>query len=152
MRGVQALHPNSNSFLEELTLLSFAEIYESNLEDLRHELHQAKRSLERKRKEGMQSLTTILEFTIFQEHFKEVFHELFQLCKIAIRISVSNVSWEQSFSTLKLIKNHPRTTMSDERLSDLGVLSVESRRANSLDMEFIRLFGSQHKKHRIQLF
>ncbi|XP_077053348.1 zinc finger MYM-type protein 1-like [Siphateles boraxobius] len=153
MRGVQALHPNSNSFLQESPFFSFAEIYESDLDDLKHELHQAKRILERKRKEGMQSLTSILEFTVFLEPFKEVFHELFRLCKIAIAIPVSTASCERSFSTLKLIKNHLRTTMSDERLSDLGVHSVESRRAKSLDMdEFIRLFGSQHKNRRIQLF
>lgn len=92
MRGVQALHPNSNCFLEESPLFSFTEIYKLNLEDLRHELHQAKRILERKRKEGMQSLTTTLEFTIFLEPFSEVFHKPFRLCKIAIAIPVSNAS------------------------------------------------------------
>lgn len=44
----------------------------------------------------------------------------------------------RSFSTLKLIENHLRTAMTDERLSDLGVLSIELQRAKSLDMnEFI---------------
>ena len=38
--------------------------------DLRHKLHQAKRILERKSKGGMQSLTSILDFTVFLEPFK----------------------------------------------------------------------------------
>ena len=35
--------------------------------------------------------------------------------------------------------------MNNERLSDLGVLSMESKRAKALDMdEFVRLFSSKH--------
>lgn len=101
----------------------------------------------------MQRLTTLLEFVVFLEPFKDVFHELFRLGKIAIVIPVSSASCERSFSALSLIKNHLRTTMSDERLSHLGVLSIESPRAKALDMnEFVRRFSPCHKNRRIMLF
>lgn len=87
----------------------------------------------------MQTLNTLLELVVFLEPFKEVFYELFRLLRIAIVIPVSSASCERSFSALSLIKNKLRTTT---RLSHLGVLSIESRRAKSLDMnEFVRRFS-----------
>jgi len=120
------------------------------LGDLKHELYQTKRVLERKEKKQM---TSLIEFVVFLEPFKDVFHELFRLCKIAIVTPVSSAACERSFSALKLIKSHLRTTMGDERLSHLGVLSIESRRAKSLNMdEFLKRFSSSHKNRRIVLF
>uniref|UniRef100_A0A671K1Y8 HAT C-terminal dimerisation domain-containing protein n=1 Tax=Sinocyclocheilus anshuiensis TaxID=1608454 RepID=A0A671K1Y8_9TELE len=121
MHGIQALHLKSSTFLQEEPLFSFAEIFDSNIEDLKHELYQTKRVLERK---GKNQMTSLIEFVVFLEPFKEVFHELFRLCKIAIVTPVSSAACERSFSALKLIKNHLRTTMGDERLSHLGVLIV----------------------------
>ena len=44
---------------------------------------------------------------------------------------------ERTFSTLKLIKTHLRTTMADMRLSSIAVISVHKKRAKNLDMERI---------------
>lgn len=111
-----------------------------------------KRILERKVKSGIQKPSSLVELTKFVEPFKEVFHELFRLCKIAIAIPVSTASCERSFSTLKLIKTHLRSTMDDDRLSSLGILSVESRRAKSLDLdEFVNRFAANHNNRRIRL-
>lgn len=124
-----------------------------NVEDLANEVYQIKRVLDRKEKNGMQKLTNLIEFVAFLEPFKEVFHELFRLGKIAVVTPVSSASCERSFSVLALIKNHLRTTMGDARLSHLSVLSVESRRAKSLDLdEFVRRFSSKHGNRRILLF
>lgn len=83
----------------------------------------------------------------------EVFHELFRLCKIAVALPVTTASCERSFSALKLIKNHLRTTMADDRLSHIGVLSIESRRAKALNLDdFIKVFANKHKNRRINLF
>lgn len=111
MKGIQALHPQSVTFLQEEDLLSFAKILDSNVEEVSNELYQIERMLDREEKSGMQRLTTLLEFVAFLEPFKEVFHELFRLCKIAVLIPVSNASCERSFSDLALIKNHLRTTV-----------------------------------------
>ncbi len=74
--------------------------------NLSHELHQARRLLQRKQQSGMQ-----------------------KLCKIDLTLPVSSAASERSFSALKLIKTHLRTTMTDDRLSHIGVLSIEARRA-----------------------
>uniref|UniRef100_A0A3P8Y0Z0 Uncharacterized protein n=1 Tax=Esox lucius TaxID=8010 RepID=A0A3P8Y0Z0_ESOLU len=111
----------------------FARMYESNIEDLGYELHQFRRILERKIQSGMQKPSSVVELALFIEPYKEVFFELFKLCKI-------------------LVKTYLRSTMSDDRLSNLGVLSIESRRAKALNLdEFADLFAKKHKNCRIQL-
>ena len=45
--------------------------------------------------------------------------------RIFLTITVSTASCERSFSKLKLIKMYQRSTMSQERLSNLAILSIE---------------------------
>lgn len=153
MRGVQALNPKSSTFLHDDQVFGLSEIYGCDREDLTHELHQARRILTRKAESGAAQLESILDVVVFLEPYQEVFVELFRLCKIALALPVSSASCERSFSALKLIKNHLRATMLDGRLSHLGVLSIESRRARALNMDdFIKVFASKHKNRRIILF
>ncbi len=79
MQGIQALNPKSRNFLDEETIFGFARIYECDTDDIKHELHQVRRVLERKFQTGIE-LSSLLEFTIFFEQFKEVFYQLFRLC------------------------------------------------------------------------
>ena len=68
--------------------------------------------------------------------YAEAFYELNRLIGIAVTLPVTSVKAERSFSCLKLmIKTHLRTTMLDDRLSDIAVLFVHSQRANMLDLE-----------------
>lgn len=144
MNGIQTLNPTSDVFLKEKSLFPFARMYESNIEDLGHELHQFRRLLERRIQSGMQRPSSVVELALFIEPYKEVFFELFKLCKIAVSIPVSTASCELSFSALKLVKTYLRSTMSDDRLSNLGVLSIESRRAKALSLdEFADLFAKK---------
>ena len=109
--------------------------------------------MSRKAESGAAQLGNILDLTVFLEPYQEVFVELFRICKIAPVLPVSSAAGERSFSALKLIKNHLRTTMQDNRLSHLGLLSIESRRAKALNMDdFIKVFASKHKNRRIALF
>ena len=71
---------------------------------------------------GIDRPSTLLDFFVFLEPYKDVFHKLFRLCKISVVIPVSTASCERSFSALKLIKPHLRTTMADERLGHLGLV------------------------------
>uniref|UniRef100_A0A672MG13 HAT C-terminal dimerisation domain-containing protein n=1 Tax=Sinocyclocheilus grahami TaxID=75366 RepID=A0A672MG13_SINGR len=152
MNGIQALNPKCDAFLKEDVLYSLGRMYSSNIEDLGHEIHQFRRILDRKIKQGMQRLSSIVELASFMEPYSEVFFELFKLCKISVAIPISTSSCERSFSTLKLVKTHLRSTMADERVSNLGVLSIESKRANELNLdEFVDLFARDHKNWRIQL-
>ncbi|XP_026034437.1 zinc finger MYM-type protein 1-like [Astatotilapia calliptera] len=44
MRGIQALNPKSKSFLSEEIVVSLAGLYDCDIEDLKHELYQARKS------------------------------------------------------------------------------------------------------------
>ena len=56
---------------------------------------------------------------------------------------------EQSFSTLKLVKNYLRSIMSEERLSDLAMLSIENERAKKLDIsKVVDIFAQEKARKR----
>lgn len=61
--------------------------------------------------------------------------------EIALRIFVStpatNCTVERSFSVLKRMKNYLRSTMSQERLNSLALLTIESDLTSSLEYEDI---------------
>lgn len=54
-----------------------------------------------------------------------------------LTLPVTVASAERSFSKLKLIKNYLRSTMSEQRLSGLAILSIENARAKQLDLNHI---------------
>jgi hypothetical protein len=151
MCGIQALNPVDNSFLKADMLEPFAVIYSGNTEDLRHECHQLKRVIERAGKERT-NLTSLLCLAQFLEPYRLAFHEIFRLVKIALVLPVSSAACERSFSALKLIKTHLRSTMSDIRLGNISILSVESRRANCIDLNaFVDEFDSNHCNRKLLL-
>ncbi|CAI5684850.1 zinc finger MYM-type protein 1-like [Oreochromis niloticus] len=152
MKGVQALNPSSGTFLREEDVLLLARAYDSNTDDLKHEVPQIRRVLERLAKSDETVPTTLLQFVSFLESYNDVFFELFRLCKIAVVLPVSSASCERTFSALRMIKNYLRSTMTEERLSNLSILSIESKRTKALDLdEFVRWFAHQHGNRRIQL-
>ena len=53
--------------------------------------------------------------------------------RILLTIPVSVATAERSFSKLKLIKNYLRSTMSQERLNGLAMLSIETAMVEKLD-------------------
>ena len=54
-----------------------------------------------------------------------------------LRICVSVASCERSFSKLKLIKSYLRSTMSQVRLTNLAMLSIEHEVAKSIDFDSV---------------
>lgn len=72
--------------------------------------------------------------------------------KLFLTIPVTVASAERSFSKLKLIKTYLRSTMSQERLSGLAVLSIESRRARSIDLKtVIQDFAQKNARRRARI-
>jgi hypothetical protein len=55
------------------------------------------------------------------------------ILKLYMTLPFTKTEGERSFSVLKRVKNHLRSTMSQERLSSLSVLSIESAISSSLD-------------------
>uniref|UniRef100_A0A8C1TZ08 HAT C-terminal dimerisation domain-containing protein n=1 Tax=Cyprinus carpio TaxID=7962 RepID=A0A8C1TZ08_CYPCA len=125
MRSIQSLSPQSDAFLKESDVFHLAVFL----------IGEVKKPY------------STVELVCFIEPYREVFFELFRLCKIAVTLPVSSASCEHSVSTMKLIKTFLLSTTTDERLSDLGVLSIESRRAKPLDLDvFVDRFSSQHNR------
>ena len=73
------------------------------------------------------------------------------LClKLYLTISVSIASCDRSFSKLKMIKSYLRSTMSDDRLSALSILSIERDYVQQLDFEDIVADFSSAKVRKVQ--
>lgn len=150
MKGVQALTPGHALFMDIETLKIFAEFYHSNMEDIGHEVHQLRRLLQRADNAG--KVMTLLDLIHFVEPYRLAFHELYKLLNIAVVLPVTSASCERSFSALKLIKTHLRTTMCNDRLSNIAILSIESGRLKSLDLnEFVDEFDAKHNNRRLLL-
>ena len=73
-------------------------------------------------------LNTIRKFKL-DEFFCNVCTALRMFCTLPVTVS----SAERSFSKLKLIKNFLRSTMSQGRLNDLAMLSIEAELAKRID-------------------
>ena len=64
--------------------------------------------------------------------------------RILLTIPVTIASTERSFSKLKLIKSYLRSTMSQERLSGLAILSIKKKMLEELEYKIlISQFASQ---------
>ena len=55
--------------------------------------------------------------------------------RLLLTQTTSIASCERSFSKLKLIKNYLRSTMMQERLSSMALMSVESKILDSIDLD-----------------
>jgi len=63
--------------------------------------------------------------------------------RIYLTVGVSVASCERSFSKLKLIKSYLRSTMGQNRLSNLAILSIDRNKAENIDFEnIIKSFAS----------
>ncbi|XP_055307311.1 uncharacterized protein LOC129571529 [Sitodiplosis mosellana] len=66
-----------------------------------------------------------------------IYPNLTTALKIFLTLPVTIASAESSFSKLKLIKNYLRTSMSQDRLSNLSMISIESELLDSIPQETI---------------
>ena len=62
------------------------------------------------------------------------FPDLLACCQIALTLPVglASASAERSFSTMRRIKTHLRSSMADERLSSLAIITVERELSEAL--------------------
>jgi hypothetical protein len=77
-----------------------------------------------KKKENCESIENI--FKICRSFgIKKIFPHMYTALSIAVTLPVSSASPERAFSKLKLIKNRLRSTMNEERLEALMIISCE---------------------------
>ena len=82
------------------------------------------------------TLLNVLQFIAEMDLIEECPNLTLSL-KLFLTICVSVSSCERSFSKLKLIKSYLRSTMGQERLSGLAVLSIENEATKYIDFDYV---------------
>ena len=67
----------------------------------------------------------------------ENFPNILVAYRILLTIPITVASTQRSFSKLKLIKSYLRTSMTQDRLNGLAILSIEKNILKSIDVEHI---------------
>ena len=146
MKAVQACNPTSSHFLEESDLKEMSTLYSVNDDLLANECLLAKRTLADK------NLESALDVYGHLLPLQTAFPILIKLFRIALTLAVSTAQCERSFSALKRIKTYLRTTMSEQRLSDMSLLSIERDLSNTISFDdVIERFENSDKNRNIIL-
>lgn len=128
-------------------MLPLVENYGLDEDAIDVEARLAKRTLEKK--DDMNDISDVMLSLI---PLKDAFPELLKLVRISMTIAVNTAHCERSFSTLKRIKTYLRSTMSDQRLNDLAILSIERELSSSISLEkVVTEFRSCDHNRRIML-
>jgi hypothetical protein len=134
--GISALIPNSNLFLKDDALLHFGILFGVSTDGLMVEINSLQRYLEYKKKSNVwKHPTSLRELLKIISSMHDIYPQVLTLLLIANTLPVTSASCERTFSTLRRIKNYMRTTMGQDRLSSLSVLSICSERAAALNLD-----------------
>lgn len=94
-------------------------------------------------------LNEVLKFMISRDMVSS-YPNLYTLYKIFYTLPVSSATAERSFSRLKLLKTYLRSTMTEDRLSNLAILSIESNIAQTINFnKVISTFASMKKRRKL---
>lgn len=96
------------------------------------------------------SALEILKY-IYKNKLSDDFSNVAIAYRIFLTIPITVASAERSFSKLKLIETFLRTTMSQERLAALSILSIEHEEASSLNFEEVIDLFSSAKSRKVYL-
>lgn len=147
MKAVQACSPGSSNFLRAEDLCVLAEAYDIDADAVTLEARLAQASLKGK---DMDNLGHVLHELA---PLKAAFPCLTTVIHIALTFAVSSATCERSFSALTRIKTWRRSTMSEPRLNDLAVLSMERDLSRTLDLgAVVQEFAALDKNRRIALY
>ena len=88
---------------------------------------------------------------IYQKGLYNIFPQTCIALRIFITMPVSVAEGERSFSKLAIVKNHLRSTMGQDRLSSLVLLSCEHDLAKQLNYDSVINSFASARARRIQL-
>ncbi len=86
---------------------------------------------------GRSDISSLASFRSYLYSSQPAYGSIFKLTQIALTIAVTSAESERSFSSLKRIKTRLRTTMVEERLADLSILSIEKETVRHLNLNSI---------------
>ena len=84
----------------------------------------------------------ISTFLMFSKYLQDIHGNLAIALRILLTVPVTVATAERSFSKLKLIKTFNRSSMKDERLSGLAMISIESDMARLNMTDVINTFAT----------
>ena len=88
---------------------------------------------------------------IHEKDLSEIYPNLWTALRISITLPVTVAAAERSFSKLKLIKTYLRSTMAQERLSGLAVISINLQLVEKISFEDIIDDFALRKARRVKL-
>lgn len=139
----------------EVACRGLADTYNSDIsgDELFSELSSARSVLQDQKllSSGM-SFADFLGCLVEHDLSDHVYPNLSTALRLFLTIPVTVASSERSFSKLKLIKNYLRSSMGQERLSDLAVLSIEHEAASELDYDNVITAFANEKVRRARHF
>lgn len=148
LKGVATCCPSSSVFLSFLNMKPFSELYGLDVTTLEAEVT----LFSQQHSSVSPNLSTTTDLACYLHSCLPAYKILYDTVQIALSISVSSAECERSFSSLKRTKTRLRTTMAEERLSDLAVLSIEREMVSSIDLDrIIDDFASGDQNRRIIL-
>lgn len=147
MNGIAACSPKSNTFLHYDDLRMFAESYNISTDSLEVEVS----LLSKLAIPNRTDISTLNSFRNYLYSSQPAYESIFKLAQISLTIAVTSAECERSFSSLKRIKTCLRSTMLEERLGDLSILSIERETARQINLDSIVDQFAASKDRRIAL-
>ena len=87
-----------------------------------------------------------------EKDISAMFPGVWDLVRIALCIPVSSASSERSFSALRRLKTYLRSTMGQQRLSNLAMAHIEQEIAHKVDYsQIIDIFASKERRMDLNL-
>uniref|UniRef100_A0A8C8R7F8 Uncharacterized protein n=1 Tax=Pelusios castaneus TaxID=367368 RepID=A0A8C8R7F8_9SAUR len=138
--GIQACSPLSQNFLSIGDLRTLAKHYKIELKP--EEISIAKNYLTHKQDNGRNLNMT----DVYQLLDPTCFPDVKKLVQVALTIPMSSCSYERSFSVLRRLHTWLRSTMGQDRLQHLAMLSIEKNSLESVPVDaIIDHFANMHK-------
>jgi len=131
--GLMNVFTNENP--DEKLLDIVCKTYKFDNHELQVELKIFNRMFKSKQINSNNSLFQNKLFYMKQGEIKDVFPLLSEILKLFMTIPTNTASCERSFSCLRRLKTYLRSTMGQERLSDLAILQIERNRV--IDSEIV---------------
>jgi len=79
-------------------------------------------------------LNQLLKF-IHKYSLKDVYPNIELALRIFLTIPVTTATCERSFSKLKIVKNYLRSTTSQDRLTNMGIITIERELATKINFK-----------------
>ena len=131
LKGIAACHPDSTAFLDMDVLHPLIDTYNINTTGSLSSQIDVCKLLMKKASEKPMKILDVISLLKPSAGFPDLRH----LLQLALTVPVANVAAERSFSSMRKIRTYVRSSMKEERLSDIANLTVESEVAKEIDVD-----------------